>query len=94
MVSFSDPNAAKPAGTWQTLHIEFLAPRFTGDKKVANVKFLKLVLNDKVIHENLEMEHQTPGGLTGNEAAKGSLLFQGNHGPVPYPFPFPAPNYQ
>jgi tetratricopeptide (TPR) repeat protein len=80
----SKVNAAKPAGQWQTMHIEFVAPRFTDGKKVANAKFLKVALNGKVIHENVEMQHQTPGGLTGREVPQGPLMFQGNHGPVAY----------
>ena len=43
-------------------------PRFKGGKKVSNAKFLKITLNDQVIHENVEMvKGPTPGGLTGKE---------------------------
>ncbi|MBN2578477.1 MAG: DUF1080 domain-containing protein [Pirellulales bacterium] len=77
-------NAAKPAGVWQTLHVELQAPRFKDGKKVANAKLLKVVLNGRTIQEDLELEHQTPGGLTGREVAEGPLLFQGNHGPVAF----------
>jgi hypothetical protein len=64
--------------------IEFRAPKFEGTKKVANAKFVKVTLNDVVLHENVEMKGVTPGGLTGREAATGPLMFQGDHGPVAF----------
>lgn len=77
-------NAAKAPGEWQSLAIEFQAPRFAEGQKTANARFIKVTLNDQVIHENLEMKGPTPGGLTGKEAAEGPLLFQGSHGPAAY----------
>lgn len=77
-------NAAKKPGEWQKFVIDFQAPRFDGGKKTANAKFVKVTLNDTVIHENVEMKSQTPGGLTGKEAATGPLMFQGDHGPVAF----------
>ncbi len=77
-------NASKKPGEWQKFVIEFQAPKFEGDKKVANAKFLKVTLNDEVIHENVEMKGVTPTGVTGKEAPTGPLMFQGDHGPVAY----------
>ena len=77
-------NAAKKPGEWQKFVIDFSAPKFEGDKKVANAKFVKVVLNDTVLHENVEVKGPTPGGLTGKEAATGPIMFQGDHGPVAY----------
>lgn len=78
-------NAAKKPGEWQTFVIEFQAPKFDADKKkTANAKFVKVTLNGVVLHENVEMKGPTPGGLTGKEASKGPLLFQGDHGPVAF----------
>lgn len=77
-------NAAKKPGEWQKFVIEFQAPRFEGGKKVANARFIKVTLNDVVLHENVEMKQQTPGGITGKEAATGPLMFQGDHGPVAF----------
>jgi hypothetical protein len=77
-------NAAKKPGEWQKFVIEFQAPKFEGDKKVANAKFIKVTLNDVVLHENVEMKQQTPGGLTGKEAPTGPLMFQGDHGAVAF----------
>lgn len=77
-------NAAKRPGEWQKFVIDFQAPRFKEGKKVANARFLKVTLNGTVIHENVEMKSQTPGGLTGKEVPAGPLLFQGDHGPVAF----------
>jgi hypothetical protein len=78
-------NAAKAPGQWQAFVIDFRAPKFddTG-KKTTNARFVKVTLNGQVIHEDVEMKSQTPGGLTGQERAAGPLMFQGNHGPVAY----------
>jgi hypothetical protein len=77
-------NAARKPGEWQKFVIDFQAPRFEGDKKVANARFRKVTLNDEVIHENVEVKGPTPGGLTGKEAATGPLMLQGDHGPIAF----------
>ena len=47
-------NASKAPGEWQTFDVIFHAPRFDADgKKTANARFVKVVHNDKVIHENV-----------------------------------------
>lgn len=72
-------------GEWNQYEIHWQAPRFdAAGKKTANARFLKVVLNGAVIHENLEMKGPTPGGVDGKEKAEGPLMFQGNHGPVAY----------
>lgn len=77
-------NAARKAGQWQTLVIDFQAPRFKDGVKVANARFIKVVLNDQVIQENVELTDVTPGGLTGKELPAGPILFQGDHSAVAY----------
>jgi hypothetical protein len=77
-------NAVRKPGEWQSLQIEFRAPRFQGGKKVANARFVKVVLNGHVIHENVEPNDVTPGGLTGKEVSAGPFMFQGDHGPVAF----------
>jgi hypothetical protein len=77
-------NAAKPAGEWQSLEIEFIAPRFdkTG-KKTSNAKFVRVVLNRKLIHENVEVSAPTGAAWRlVSEVPRGPLLLQGDHGPV------------
>jgi hypothetical protein len=77
-------NASKAPGEWQKFVIDFQAPRFQDGKRVSKAKFVKITLNDQVIHENVEMNGPTPGGLTGKEAPTGPLMFQGDHGPVAF----------
>ena len=55
-------NAAKKPGEWQKFVIDFQAPKFEGDKKMANAKFVKVTLNDVVLHENVEMKGRPPAG--------------------------------
>ena len=77
-------NAYKKPGEWQKYEIHFRAPRFAGGKKTTNAKFLKVIFNGQLLHENVEMKKATPGGVDGKEKPKGPLMFQGNHGPVAY----------
>jgi hypothetical protein len=80
-------NACLQPGQWQKYVIEWQAPKFdSADKKIdgGNAKFIKVELNGQLLHENLQMPGQTPGGVIGKEAATGPLMFQGNHGPVAY----------
>jgi hypothetical protein len=83
-VSAPKVNAAKKPGEWQTLVIDFQAPKFAGGKKTANAKFLKVVLNGQVVQENVEVPGPTTAALTGKEAPTGPLMLQGDHGPVAF----------
>lgn len=82
--SVAKVNAAKAPGEWQRLVIEFEAPKFEGDKKTADARFVKVTLNGQVIHENISMKGPTPTGVSGKEAPTGPIMFQGDHGPVAY----------
>lgn len=77
-------NAARKPGDWQTLEIEFRAPRFRDGAKLANARFLRVVLNGQVVQENVEVASPTLGGLTRTEAAAGPLMLQGDHSPVAF----------
>lgn len=77
-------NASKKPGEWQKFVIDFQAPRFEDGKRTAKAKFLKVVLNGEVIHENVEVNGSTGGALSGKEAPTGPLMFQGDHGAVAY----------
>ncbi len=77
--------ACKAPGEWQRYHIRYRAPRFDADgKKIANARIEKVILNDVVIHENVEVKGPTGGSLRNREAPSGPLLFQGDHGPVAF----------
>jgi hypothetical protein len=78
-------NAARPAGEWQTLDAIFHAPRFDAKgKKTANARLVKVVLNGKVIHDNVELKTPTGAKWREREVATGPLLLQGDHGPVAF----------
>jgi hypothetical protein len=79
-------NAAKGPGEWQTLDVVFKAPRFDeSGKKTSNAKFVKVTLNGKVIHEDVEVA--APTGAAWRllkETPTGPLLLQADHGPVAF----------
>ena len=78
-------NASLKPGQWQKYIIEWQAPKFdAAGEKTQNAKFIKIELNGQVLHENLEMPKQTPGGVVGKEVPAGPLMVQGNHGPVAF----------
>jgi hypothetical protein len=78
-------NSCKAPGQWQKYVIDFRAPRFDkSGKKTANATFVRVELNGKTLHENVEAKGPTPSGITGREAATGPLMLQGDHGPVAY----------
>lgn len=78
-------NASRPAGEWQFFDIVFRAPRFdaTG-RKVENARFVRVVHNGQVIHENVEVTGPTRSALYEDEQARGPLMLQGDHGPVAF----------
>jgi hypothetical protein len=72
-------------GEWNEYEIHWQAPKFDAQgKKTTNAKFLKVLLNGRLIHENVEMPGPTPAGVDGKEKPLGPLMFQGDHGPVAY----------
>jgi hypothetical protein len=78
-------NAARPAGQWQTLDVVFKAPRFdTGGTKIQNARFEKVVLNGRLIHENVELKTPTGHAWRLKEVARGPILLQADHGPAAF----------
>jgi hypothetical protein len=78
-------NASLPPGQWQTFDVVFRAPRFDRDgKKSHNARFVKVVHNGKLIHENVEVAGPTRAALFDDEKPAGPLMLQGDHGPVAY----------
>jgi hypothetical protein len=78
-------NASKSPGEWQTFDIIFRAPRFdAAERKTENAKFVKVVHNGKIIHENVEVTGPTRATLWEDEKSTGPLRLQGDHGPVAY----------
>jgi hypothetical protein len=78
-------NAARPAGEWQSLDFLFKAPRFDASgRKVTNARLVKVVLNGKVVHEELELRAPTGHAWRLPEVRRGPLLLQADHGPVAF----------
>jgi hypothetical protein len=77
--------AERPAGQWQSLHIWFEAPRFDAEgKKTANAKFVRVLLNGVLIHENIEREGPTRACMDIPEAPTNPLMLQGDHGLIAF----------
>jgi hypothetical protein len=80
-----DINASKAPGEWQSFDITFRAPRFNArGKKLENAKFVKVLHNDKIVHENIEVTGPTRSSSFKGEKELGPLMLQGDHGPVAY----------
>lgn len=78
-------NASKAPGEWQSFDIIFRAPRFdAAGKKIENAKFIKVMHNGQMIHENVEVNAPTRSAAFDEEKPLGPLKFQGDHGPVAY----------
>ena len=78
-------NACKKPGEWQTLVIEFRAPRFNASgEKTANARFVKVTLNGQVVQENFDIAHGTNVSRNAKEKAKAPVYLQGDHGPVAF----------
>ncbi len=65
-------NASKPAGEWQMLEATLVANRVT------------VILNGAKIIDDQEIPGITGGALDSHEAEPGSIMLQGDHGPVQY----------
>ncbi|MDH6305457.1 hypothetical protein M2459_001910 [Parabacteroides sp. PF5-5] len=78
--------AERPHGQWNAYHIWFRAPRFDASgKKIENAKFIKVLLNGELIHENQERIGATTAALEIPEAAKNPVvMLQGDHGSVAF----------
>jgi cytochrome c2 len=77
-------NAAKAPGEWQTMEVIFRAPRFSADgSKTHHAKFVKVLINDQLVHENQVAKGPTRSSAFMNEsAAPESIFIQGDHGPI------------
>ncbi len=78
-------NASLPPGEWQRFDITFRAPRFDAQgQKTQNARFVKVIHNGVVIHENVEVTGPTRAATFNDEKPWGPLMLQGDHGPIAY----------
>jgi hypothetical protein len=78
-------NAARAPGLWQTLRVDFRAPRFDAQgRKIGNARFARVELNGVVLHENVELTGPTRGASVPGEGPMGPIVIQGDHGPVAF----------
>ena len=78
-------NAAKPSGEWQKLVIEFRAPKFSRDgRRTHTARFVKVELNGRMIHKDVELTGPSPGALRKKDVPKGPLVLKGDRGPVAF----------
>jgi len=78
-------NASKAPGAWQSFDVIFRAPRFDANgKKTEDARFVKVVHNGKVVHENVSTTGPTRAAAYEDEKPLGPLMLQGDHGPVAY----------
>ena len=77
--------ADRPPGQWQSFHYWFQAPRFDASgKKIANAKFIRILHNGQLIHENVERRGPTVATLKIPEAPTNPIGLQGDHGAVAF----------
>jgi hypothetical protein len=78
--------AEHPHGQWNAYHVWFQGPRFDASgKKIQNAKFLRVLLNGQLIHENQERLGRTQAAPNTPEAATNPVvMLQGDHGPVAF----------
>lgn len=78
-------NAQGRPGEWQSYHVWFRAPRFdAGGKKTENARFLRVLHNGQLVHEDVEVDGPTRAHADMPEAALNPLMLQGDHGPVAF----------
>jgi hypothetical protein len=77
--------ADRPPGQWQSYHYWFQAPRFDGSgKKIANARFIRILHNGQLIHENVERLGPTTASMKIPEAPTNPIMLQGDHGAVAF----------
>jgi hypothetical protein len=77
--------ADRPPGQWQSFHYWFQAPRFDASgKRIAPARFLRILHNGQLIHENVERLGRTVASMNIPEAATNPIMLQGDHGAVAF----------
>jgi len=77
-------NACKPALEWQTYDIYLRAARLDEEGNVQEYARVTILQNGQVIHNNLELPSNTPGGVYEKIVARGPLMLQDHNDPVSF----------
>ncbi|WP_342804865.1 family 16 glycoside hydrolase [Alteromonas sp. M12] len=78
-------NPSKPPGQWQTLEIDFKAPRFDNDGlKTEYAQFISVKLNGVPIHKNQVATGPSQDAQYLNETSHGPIFLIGNSAPVAF----------
>lgn len=77
-------SACLPPEEWQTYDITFNAPEYDASGNKTKNAVITVVHNGVTIHNHAELDGATPGGVSGEEAAKGVLMLQDHHNDVNY----------
>ncbi|MFO1044189.1 MAG: DUF1080 domain-containing protein [Planctomycetaceae bacterium] len=70
------PNSCLPPLVWQTLDIDFTAPRFDDSNKKTSKAVISVKLNGHQTVDKLEVNGPTPHGFKGPETADGPIWFE------------------
>lgn len=81
-VKAPDFNMALPAGEWQNYWIDFTAPRWDGDKKIANAR-ATVRHNGTIIQKDVEIPGTTTSGA-GESPLPAGLLLQDHGHPIEF----------
>lgn len=77
-------NACKPAMEWQMYDIMIRAPRFNENGEVTENARMTVLQNGLVIHNNIVLPRNTPGGVYDRVVKEGPLLLQDHGNPVSF----------
>jgi len=76
-------NAARPAGTWETLDIDFRATRWNGTNKIANA-LASVWWNGVLVQDKVELPSPTEGGAPPERPPPGPITLQSLVGTVQF----------
>ncbi len=77
-------NACLPPEEWQTYDIIFRTAKLNADKSIMKPAIITVIQNGKVIHNNLELPANTPGGVYEHVVEKGPFFLQNHLCPVSF----------
>lgn len=77
-------NACKPALEWQTYDIILRTAKLDENGNILSHAVVTILQNGRVIHNNLTLPSNTPGGIYNHVVAEGPLMLQDHGNPVSF----------